>query len=86
MAPAAAASAFENAPRANIARMMKSGTVRNAATKGTENSSVKSKARRCDAIAPAASFAVRLRDIAGNSTVPTAMPITPIGSWLRRSA
>jgi len=33
--------------------MMTSGTVKNAATNGTENSSVKSKARRCDAIAPA---------------------------------
>ena len=32
--------------------MMTSGTVRNAATNGTENNSVKSKARRCDAIAP----------------------------------
>ena len=38
--------------RANIARVTMSGTVRNAATNGTENSSVKSKARRCDAIAP----------------------------------
>ena len=32
VAPAAAASAFENAPRANIARMITSGTVRNAST------------------------------------------------------
>ena len=86
MAPAAAASAFENAPRANIARMMTSGTVRNAATNGTENSSVNSKARRCDAIAPAWSFVVRARDISGSSTVPMAIPITPIGSWLSRSA
>jgi len=33
--------------------MMTSGTVRNAATNGTENNSVKSNARRCAAIAPA---------------------------------
>ncbi len=80
MAAAAAASAFEKAPRANIARMMTSGTVRNAATNGTENSSVNSKARRCDAIAPAWSPAVIRRDISGSNTVPIAMPITPIGN------
>ena len=36
----------------DIARVMTSGTARNAATNGTENSSVKSKARRCEAMAP----------------------------------
>jgi len=29
--------------------------------------------------------AIRLA-ISGNSTVPTAMPMTPIGNWLSRSA
>ena len=86
MAPAATASAFENAPRANIARMMTSGTVRKAATNGTENNSENSNARRCAADAPVTSFAVSRRDISGNSTVPIAIPITPIGNWLRRSA
>src|SRR3569623_662493 len=46
VAPAAAASALVKAPRANNARMMTSGTVRNAATNGTEHSSVNSQARR----------------------------------------
>ena len=60
--------------------MITSGTVRKAATNGTEDSSVNSKARRCEAIAPASSPAVIRRDISGNSTVPIAMPITPIGN------
>jgi hypothetical protein len=42
---------------------------------------VNSKARRCDAAAPASSPAVIRRDISGSNTVPMAMPITPIGSW-----
>ncbi len=68
------------APRTNIARMMTSGTVRKAATNGTVDSNVNSKARRCDAAAPASSPAVIRRDISGSSTVPIAMPITPIGN------
>ena len=60
--------------------MMMSGTVRNAATNGTENNSENWKARSCDASAPAWSSAVIRRAISGNSTVPMAMPMTPIGS------
>jgi hypothetical protein len=63
-----------------MARMMVSGTTMKAATNGTDNSSVKSKAFRCDTAAPSKSPAASRRDISGSSTVPMAIPITPIGS------
>ena len=77
--PAAAASAFENAPRANIARMMTSGTVRNAATNGIENNNVKSNARPlCLFGTGVVARRTSRRDLSGNSTVPIAIPITPM--------
>jgi len=59
---------------------MSSGTVRNAATNGTENNRVKLNARRCDACAPSRSPDDSRCDISGSNTVPIAIPITPIGS------
>src|SRR5256885_320792 len=84
--PAAVASAAVKAPRRNNARMMRSGIARNATTHGIDSSSVSSIARFCACRAPASSPAAIRPAISGSSTVPTAMPITPIGSWVNRAA
>ena len=81
--PAACASAAVKAPRLNSARMINSGTIRNATRHGTDSSSVNSMARFCEWRAPASSPAVIRRAISGSSTVPAAMPITPIGKLVQ---
>ena len=67
-------------------RMMASGTTRKATTQGRPSRSANSMARFCAERAPASSPAASRCVISGSSTVPTAMPITPIGNWSMRSA
>ena len=64
----------------NSARMISSGTSRNATKQGIDSSSVSSIARFCARRAPASSPAASRRAISGSTTVPAAIPITPIGS------
>ena len=68
------------APRENKARMMRSGTTRKAIRHGNDNSSVSSMARFWAWRAPASSPRAIRRAISGSTTVPAAMPMTPIGS------
>ena len=64
----------------NSARMISSGMTKKAAMQGTDSSSVNSMARFCACAAPASSPAAMRRAISGSTTVPAAMPMTPIGS------
>ena len=66
--------------------MIGSGTAMKAMTQGTASSNANSMARFCAERAPLSSPDANRRVISGTSTVPMAMPMTPIGSWSMRSA
>ena len=55
--------------------------VRKATKNGADSAMVSAIVRFCASSAPASSFAAKRRLISGSSTVPAAMPMTPMGSW-----
>ena len=60
--------------------MIRSGTIRKATTQGMESSNVSSMARFCAWLRAGFIAGGNLRAMSGSSTVPIAMPITPIGN------
>ena len=58
----------------------------NASAAGSVSTSANSSPRFSDARAASASPERAWRDKAGSNAVPTAVPITPSGSWFTRSA
>ena len=65
---------------------MMPGMARKANTNGKVSSRVSAAERFCAASEPARSPLASRADISGSSTVPNAMPSTPSGNWLMRSA
>ena len=61
--------------------MIMSEIVRNATKNGADSAMVSAIVRFCASIAPRSSPAEKRRLISGSSTVPAAMPMTPMGSW-----
>ena len=65
---------------------MGSGMMNSATAAGTVRPRPNSRLRFCRLWTPSRSSAFSARDSSGKSTTPMAMPITPSGSWLIRSA